>query len=195
MIDTAEFLRIVEAVRAAGYGDDITWSESLEPPDDADEFAREIIYVICNSGMKHTVAARIFNNVVAALDRGQSASTGFGHQGKADAIDRIWRDRVELLAAHDAAEDKVAWAVSLPWIGPITKYHVAKNFGADVVKPDIHLQRLADAEGATPEELCVRLARATGFRIATVDSVLWRACAIGIVNSRAMSPGTKRRTA
>lgn len=59
--------------------------------------------------------------------------------------------------------------------------HLAKNLGCDVVKPDRWLERLAAAEGTTPHLLCNRLAYASGDRIATVDVVLWRACAIGIL--------------
>ena len=76
------------------------------------------------------------------------------------------------------------WLQGLPWIGGITKYHLAKNLGIDCAKPDVHLQRLADREGVTAHVLCERLAKATGYRIATVDLVLWRACATGLIDSR-----------
>jgi len=89
-----------------------------------------------------------------------------------------------LLGRYLVAADKVEFCASLPWIGNITKYHLAKNFGADVAKPDVHLQRLADREGTTAQALCERLAKATGYRAATVDVLLWRACANGIINSR-----------
>jgi hypothetical protein len=32
---------------------------------------------------------------------------------------------------------------SLPYIGPVTCYHLAKNIGLQVAKPDHHLTRLA----------------------------------------------------
>lgn len=164
--------------------DDIEWAQSCCAPTDADDFASEAIFVICNSGMKNTVARRIFEKVMAAIAAGQSAQIAFGHAGKAAAIDYIWRRRAELLAAYLATDDKVEFCASLPWIGKITKYHLAKNFGAQVAKPDVHLQRLADREGATAQALCERLAAATGYGIATVDVLLWRACANGIINSR-----------
>ena len=46
------------------------------------------------------------------------------------------------------------------------------------------LQRLADREGVTAQQLCERLSRQTGYKIATVDVLLWRACANGVFNSR-----------
>ena len=45
-------------------------------------------------------------------------------------------------------------------------------------------KELADREGVTPQDLCERLARDTGYRVATVDLILWRACATGLINSR-----------
>jgi hypothetical protein len=113
-----------------------------------------------------------------------SVTKVFGHQGKAAAIDDIWRRRRELLAGYLAANDKIEFCASLPWIGNITKYHLAKNFGAQVAKPDVHLQRLADREGIGPQALCERLSVSSGYRVATVDLILWRACANGIMNSR-----------
>lgn len=163
---------------------DIEWSESLQAPDDAEDFAFEAIYVICNSGMKNTVARRIFEKCRDALHEGLSARTAFGHPGKAGAIDTIWCERDRLLTEFTAADDKVAYCETLPWIGSITKYHLAKNFGVDCAKPDVHLQRLADREGCSAQALCERLAAASGYRVATVDLILWRACANGVLNSR-----------
>jgi ribose 1,5-bisphosphokinase PhnN len=73
----------------------------------------------------------------------------------------------------------------LPWIGPVTMHHLAKNLGTDTAKPDVHLERLARRDRTTTHKLCQRLARETGYRIATIDSVLWRACADGVLSSQA----------
>jgi len=165
--------------------EDIAWAESLKEPVDADDFALETIFVICNSGMKNTVARGIYDRIKVLIESGQSVTGNIlGKSGKAAAIDTIWRDREKLFAEYMTAKDKVAYARSLPWIGGITCYHLVKNFGADVAKPDVHLQRLADREGVTPQALCEQLAAATGYRVATVDTILWRACANGIINSR-----------
>jgi hypothetical protein len=178
------FPAILAAVIEEGWGDDISWSESVEAPATAEEFASEAIFVICNSGMRFTVAQGIFERCMNALRQGASSSEVFGHAGKCGAIDQIWFEREQLLAAYREADDKVAWCETLPWIGGITKYHLAKNLGADVAKPDVHLQRLGHANGCSAAELCRRLAEASGLRVATVDVVLWRACAIGLIKSR-----------
>lgn len=186
-MDRAAFIDVLAALGQQGK-DDIAWAESLGPPADAEDFALETIFVICNSGMKNTVARLIYQRIVPQIKAGGATLAVFGHKGKAAAIDLIWRERERLFAEYMAAPDKVAYALTIPWIGGITCWHVVKNFGADVAKPDVHLQRLADHEGTTPQALCEQLARDTGYRVATVDTILWRACANGIIDSVAGLP-------
>lgn len=179
------FKSVVNALRDAGYADDdIEWSENAGPPKNAVAFAIEAIFVICNSGMKNTVARGIFERVRAALVNGRSAGAVFGHKGKVGAIDLIWATRQDLFTKYIGAADKVEYCASLPWIGPITKYHLAKNFGVDVAKPDIHLVRLADFFQTTPQALCDSLAETSGYKARTVDLLLWRAAANGILDTR-----------
>jgi len=184
MLTLERFHHIEWAVRKAGYRDTIEWSEAIASVQDADGFAQAAIYVICNSGMRVTVAAPIAERCIVQLRNGQSATSVFGHPGKSEAIDLIWRDRADLFAAFEAADDKIAFCQTLPWIGPVTKFHLAKNLGIDAAKPDVHLDRLAKRENVTTEQLCARLARETGYRVSTIDTILWRACADGILNSR-----------
>jgi hypothetical protein len=183
MITAADFNRI-RALLGETAEADIAWAATCAPPADPYRFFLEAAYVICNSGMKNTVAARIFNDVTTALSMGARAEDAFRHVGKAAAIQHIYDNRFTLHGEYLRAPDKLAFCESLPWIGPITKYHLAKNFGADVAKPDVHLQRLADREGCTAQALCERLAGELGLRVAAVDTVLWRACANGVLNSR-----------
>jgi hypothetical protein len=182
-ITAADFQRLRAALGQQAE-EDIAWAKACCPPKNEEEFALEAIFVICNSGMKNTVARQIYECVLGALFSGKSAGDAFGHKGKAAAIDHIWRHQGVLYVDYLLADDKLAFCESLPWIGGITKYHLAKNFGADVAKPDVHLQRLADREGCTAQQLCERLAAETGLRVAAVDTVLWRACADGVLNSR-----------
>lgn len=182
---TVAHFRILEAaLRERGYGPTIDWFEAVEGPADADDFAAQAIYVICNSGLRVTVAAPIAEKCMIALREGRSAGDVFGHQRKVAAIDFIWRDRAALFDGYRRAIGKLDYLAALPWIGPVTKHHLAKNLGAIAAKPDVHLIRLANAEGTTPARLCRRLARLTGYKIPTIDSVLWRACADGLLNSR-----------
>ena len=184
MIRADDIHALVKRLGAIGV-DDIEWSENVKAPAGPDDLALEAIFVICNSGMKHTVACGIYRRVRSALLDDRPVAEVFRHPGKAAAIEGIWRHRQRHFAEFEAAEDKLAWCAGLPWIGQITKYHLAKNFGVDVAKPDVHIGRLARLEGVTAQTLCERLAAETGYRVATVDVILWRACATGLLDSRA----------
>lgn len=182
----ALFAAVLARLEAAGFAkDDIAWSETVGPPMDADGFAGEAIFVICNSGMKNTVARLIYDRVMPELRDGGSAFEVFKHPGKAAAMDQIWKDRFKLFDVFrhiETDELRLSFCESLPWIGGITKFHLAKNFGVNVAKPDVHLERLAKVYGVTPQALCVQLAAVTGYRAATIDLLLWRACAEGILD-------------
>ena len=184
MITLKRFRRIETILRGQGYANVIDWTESVQAPRSAEEFAREAIYVICNSGMAVTIGAPIAARCIARLQEGGSAAEVFGHPGKRVAIDSIWRDRAEHFADFQAASAKLEFLESMPWIGPVTRYHLAKNLGADEAKPDVHMERLARRDKTTTRTLCRRLALQTGYRVATIDSILWRACADGLLNSR-----------
>ncbi len=183
--DPGRFHAIVsELIRSGHAEDDLVWSESCIPPTHPDAFATETIFVICNSGMQNKVARTIFERIMPAIRSGRSAGDVFGHKAKSAAIDRIWVERETMFRAYIEAEDKLAFCRAIPWIGGITCYHLAKNFGVQVAKPDVHLQRLAERHGTTAQDLCEELSRRTGFRVATVDLVLWRACAEGVIDGR-----------
>lgn len=183
MITLAKFRDIEAMVREAGYGASIEWSENVTDPISAEAFAEQATYVICNSGMRNSVARPIFERCMTALSTVGSCKAVFGHPGKAAAIDAIWANRAVNFAAYVMADDPLANLAKLPYIGNITKYHLGRNLGADFAKPDVHLNRLAQAEGVDAQVLCVRLAVESGYRVGTVDLILWRACADLMIDS------------
>lgn len=179
------YREIRTAVIDAGYEHDIEWAQNVKAPVTSDDFAGEAIWVILCSGMKEQIARIIHERVWAAIKAGKPVKGNvLGKSGKAAAIDTIWHDRESLFRAFQESNDKIEFCRSLPWIGNITKWHLAKNLGIDCAKPDIHLERVATYYGTTPFSLCADLASVTGDRIATVDLVIWRACNLGIINSR-----------
>lgn len=182
------YQEIRAAIAAAGYADEIAWAEGVKAPETPEDFAGEAIWVILCSGMKEQIARKISDKVWSAINDGLPVRSVFGHDGKAAAIETIWRDRETLFDSFKRASDKVDFCQRLPWIGYITKWHLAKNCGVDCAKPDIHLTRLATYYGTTPASLCASLATATGDRIATVDLVIWRACNLEIIKSRELTP-------
>ncbi len=63
----------------------------------------------------------------------------------------------------------------LPFIGPVTVWHLAKNLGLDVAKPDRHLVKIARDFGySCVQKFCAEIANSTGDRLAVVDLILWR---------------------
>lgn len=190
----ATYLRLRRELREVhGFEDDYAWSQAVEAPADAESFAWEYIWVVVNSGMKHTVAELIMGRIRSAIEAGKPVREAFRHPGKAAAIQAMWDGRdarfAEFLKVREGTDEEVlAWCRGLAWIGKITCYHLFKNLGGDVAKPDLWLVRVAAASSETVDGLCGRLAAATGDRKATVDLMIWRACAIGIYDPRRDSP-------
>jgi hypothetical protein len=142
--------------------------------------------VIINSGFRFQVARRLWPGLerafrgfkVGAVDAScvPVALAVLSHPGKIGAIVQL----AELLQ-REGPEPILTLAqhppdlACLPWIGKITCWHLAKVLGADVVKPDVHLQRAARAAMASsPRALCEVIQAETGDRLAVIDSVLWR---------------------
>ncbi len=180
-MDKSQFMTLRQRVIDAGYGDEIVWQESLQPCHNAIDFCFEYIWVVISAGMKNQIARGIFIKVEDALLRDKSASSVFHHEGKVKAIDGMWHTYEKKFRLYQESDDKLAYLKSLPWIGDITKYHLAKNLGFDVAKPDRHLVRIANNYTKTSQQLCAKLAKETGYRIATVDLIIWRAANLGMI--------------
>jgi len=59
--------------------------------------------------------------------------------------------------------DPVDELILLPFIGPVTVWHLAKNFGLITAKPDRHLARISNALGSSgADELRHVVAEQTG---------------------------------
>lgn len=186
-----EYLSLRYQIVELGFDYQIAWAETVSEPGTAEEFAREYIFVVCNSGMKAQIARAIFERVMEAIFAGRHPSEVFGHRGKADAIWEVWQSRHLWFNKYLSVPDTemVDFFETMPWIGGITKWHLAKNCGADVVKPDRHLVRVAEMYQTTPDDLCRTLAAVTGDRIGTVDYVIWQCCNLGIIRPKRQSSG------
>lgn len=181
-MNVEKFLELKKAVEEAGYSDEVKWAEEMKLCENADAFAAEYVWVVISSGMKNQIARQIYDRVMLAYGMGKAISSVFRNVKKVAAIENMLADRVRLFDEYQKAEDKVEWLFRLPFIGEITKWHLAKNLGMDVCKPDRHLMRIAVAKyGMTPKKMCETLAKETGLRVATVDQVIWRAANLGLV--------------
>lgn len=168
------------------WEEEAQWASNIGTCEDAEFFAMETAYVIVNSGMKAQIAWRIWERVRERLERDLpvTGSGAFGHPGKVKAIDDVWKNRHDLFQRFNQAEGdsaKLEFLGSLPWVGNITRYHLAKNFGLQVAKPDRWLVRVADIHGQTVKAFCQHLSDATGFSVPLVDTIIWRCCNLGAV--------------
>jgi hypothetical protein len=180
------------AIVRAGYGDEIKWQSSRTISDlSSNEFLCEAAWVIINSGFRESVARRLFPTLTLCfcewsareIIEAESACLAAGmavfrHRQKLEAVVRIAKE-IESLGwdrlLSEIAINPIARLMLLPFIGPITAFHLAKNVGVPVAKADRHLVRTARSLGALGvHELCHGIAKATGDPIAVVDLVLWR---------------------
>ncbi|MCK5608832.1 hypothetical protein KAR91_43570 [Candidatus Pacearchaeota archaeon] len=176
-----KYLDLKQAVIDHGYEHEIEWAENVKKCEDSAFFCQQYIWVICNSGMKNQIAEIIYKRILKAIVDHVDISKVFGHKGKVDAIKSMikWhRTRFEL---YLKAEDKLEFCEGLPWIGKITKYHLCKNLGENVIKPDRHLVRIAKLYDTDPFSLCQKLSERLGDNLHTVDVVIWRAANLGLI--------------
>lgn len=160
-----------------GYKQEVEWCEHRKEFEycDAETFYFEYVYVVLNAGMKEQIARKIYDRFCNNLD-----FTTIGHQGKRMAIQegsikyKQWFLEIKNLRTTTY---QIEYLKTLPWIGDITKYHLARNIGIDCVKPDRHLVRLANKFNFdTPHQMCRNIHDVTNERLGVIDVILWRYC-------------------
>lgn len=184
------YRRARSLVAGAGFAEDIAWAEGLaNVRPDAHYILRESAWVIVNSGFRFQVAVKLWPRLREVFHDFQLERVSLAcvppaleildHPGKMEAIaEMACILRVEGIdRILEEAKDPPRLQ-RLPWIGRITCYHLGKLLGADVVKPDVHLQRAAAAAGqpsalALCDAIRVELG-ADADRRTVIDSVLWR---------------------
>jgi hypothetical protein len=190
----AAYLYAKRVVLNAGYDAEIAWQEdACRRPLTETRFLAEAAWVVLSSGMREAVVRRVFAAIASAFadfrsahvaamsaaDRGRKqALRAFRHERKIDAIIAIIRhvdeaglDEVQRLLLLEGT----TYLQTLPYIGPVTAFHLAKNLGHDVAKPDRHLVRIAHACGYDdPQVLCSDLRDFLGEPVPVIDIVLWR---------------------
>jgi len=187
------YLLAKSVVLGEGFRDEVEWQDRLQFCEVGEShFLREAAWVVLSSGMRETVIRRKFAAFSIAFYDWSSArriskhaqlckknaSRVFAHVGKIDSIIEIARlidsQGFEAFKGRVGTEG-VAFLRSLPFIGPTTSFHLAKNIGLEVVKPDRHLLRISTLAGwSSPAELCSAISGATGDRLSVVDLVVWR---------------------
>ena len=189
------FKRAEAYVMSLGFRTEIDFQQSrhVEQTSESD-FLSESAWVVLCSGFRERIVRKMFSHLSLCFCDWESASAIlkrehlcrstalelFAYPAKIDAILSIART-VAARGYQNYQEwfrsDPTVRLQELPFIGPITACHLAKNLGFDVAKPDRHLQRLAIALGfADAHQLCGAVSVATGRPKALIDSILWRYC-------------------
>jgi hypothetical protein len=156
------------------------------------DLLREAAWVILCSGFRESIVRRKFDHISLSFCDWESAGTILESAGacrasalasikntrKIDAILGVTK-RIDLIGfprlKEDILSDPIGELQKFPFIGPITCWHLAKNLGFEVAKPDRHLVRLCTALGFLDvQELCKSIAKVVGEAVHVVDITLWR---------------------
>lgn len=187
------YLNAKKIVIEQGFRDEIAWQEKVNFMDmDETYFLREVAWVVLSSGMREYVIRKKFPQISEAFFDWKSAKkinlnksgcktralSIFNNPNKISAIIEI-SSLIEMESFTFTKEriknEGVDFIRTLPFMGPATSYHLAKNIGLDVVKPDRHLVRVTEVWGyRTPYEMCLAISKESGDRISVVDIVIWR---------------------
>ncbi|MCB0713829.1 MAG: hypothetical protein KDD67_15990 [Ignavibacteriae bacterium] len=177
----------------AGYADEIDWqyTVSLEHLTE-DVFLREAAWVILSSGMREAVVRKKFplisqaffhwEDIEAIVEHQEfccsTALQYFNNPAKINAIVSIAlhiRDHSFHCVLEALVDKGIEYLQDFPFIGPVTSYHLAKNIGFPLAKPDRHLCRIANELGYDcVQTLCSDISDLTEEPIPVIDLILWR---------------------
>lgn len=176
-----------------GFEYEIDWQISTKQILLTEEiFLREAAWVILSAGMSERAIRSVFPQFSRAFFNWKSADEitdsvancrekaimTFKNSKKIEAIIEI----VFHVTANgfeyvrQSIEDEgINYISKFPFMGPATSFHLAKNLGLSVAKPDRHLLRIANAFGYTDVQcFCADIAEYVGDDIAEIDLILWR---------------------
>jgi hypothetical protein len=187
------YLAAKDYLRQAGFQAEIDWqlARELHAFTESD-LLREAAWVTLCAGFSEAVVRRRFDFISLCFCDWESAEAicSRAERCKATSLTRFGnRQKIEAIISTAKFLDRTGFAEfkrlvladpinalqSLPFIGPVTAFHLAKNLGFPTAKPDRHLQRLARIMGySNAHQLCGALASATGDPVQLIDIVLWR---------------------
>lgn len=189
-----QFYRLAKrAIEASEFASEIEWQSSRRSELFTEtDLLRECAWVVLCTGFKESVVRRQFPFISACFFEWESshaisakadlcaatALTFFPNTKKISSIIAA----VKLVEAAgferfraDAMRKPIETLSALPFIGPVTAFHLAKNLGFNVAKNDRHLQKLSAVMGfAHAQDLCAYISGITGDAVSVVDVVLWR---------------------
>jgi hypothetical protein len=172
-------------------------------------FAFECFYVVCVAGFKQDYAKAMCDKIIDFIEKRRGffeesdLLTIYKNKNKVRAIKNLWDNRQEYqkkFYSLKTVEEKIDFLGTLPHVGNITKYHLARNLGLDFAKYDIWIQRLGVALYGNQEfvdsvnnsklnpkvkyfceQMFSDIQKSTGEKIGFIDVVLWRSCQKGLL--------------
>ena len=210
-IDKGVFFSLENYLIKSGQGADKDSFEVIKnklqnnPVLSADDFAFEVFYVILASGFNQRVAIKKFNEIKSFIGAGNIVSVEnllhiFANKNKMAAICKIWNNREKYRDDFYnliSENDKLNYLETLPFIGNITKNHLARNLGMNTVKYDLWIKRLGGTlysnipefdENVLTDEIQIacdnmfkEIERETSLKRGYIDVVLWKSCQIGLL--------------
>lgn len=194
---TNKYFEIKELIYGLGYRKESEWQGYIEFNKlNEKEFLTESAWVILSTGMKETIIRKYFPKISDIFFNWESseliyknrtickknALKIFNHKQKISAIInisfKVQKEGFQNIKTK-ISEGGVDYLKSFYFIGPITCYHLAKNIGMDVVKPDRHLVRIAKASKfKDPFIMCSEISKMSGDKLSVVDIILWRYASI-----------------
>jgi hypothetical protein len=169
------------------YADELKFSNLQE-----NVFLKEAAWVILSSGMSFNIIANKFDQISSAFYNWESIEhivknkekckihslEVFNNKAKINAIIQIAciveKESFEKIKS-ELILNGIDYLMRFPFIGPATKFHLAKNIGFDVAKPDRHLVRICNALGYnSANDLCNDISERISEKTSIVDLVIWR---------------------
>jgi thermostable 8-oxoguanine DNA glycosylase len=177
-----------------------------------EEFFREYMWCVYTSGFNAKVVSRMFpilQDIYRPLDdvfahcKINIDSVAMAHHALAICNNKRKVRAIINMAFKGGPEiKKSGWVIyketklsspdklkELPFIGPITCYHLARNIGLlNYIKPDLHLNRMAiNWKFENPVELCKSIQKEFNLPLGIIDLVLWYAASTFGTNEKSNS--------
>lgn len=187
------FSEAAEYVRTNRLEAEVEWQRRTSYANATErDLLRETAWVILCTGFRESVVRKVFDYVsLCFCDWESSAIIIDTFPACRDAALATFRNRAKLDAIVETARqihaigfasikqtihrDPINELQRFPYIGPVTAWHLAKNLGFDVAKPDRHLARISRRLGyQSAWQLCDSIAAVTGETVKVIDLILWR---------------------
>lgn len=176
-----------------GYEKEILWQSNLNFYEISEScFLRELAWVILSAGMREQIIRKFFKYLTPHFYNWKSAEIISRNEKKCfkKAI-KIFKNEKKINGIIASAkiinqtgytnlkekieQNPIDTLKIFPYVGNITVYHLAKNIGLNVAKPDRHLVKIAKNEGFNDvQEFCKYISDRCEDSIPVIDIVFWR---------------------